>query len=124
MLVIDKSISATTFIVTVSEVNDITTGSTLNLFNRYTNVEYVFNLPNDSSSYPVRYNKFVMDTNTFSGLSEGVYNFTIEDSTSGVTESGLLKVVDEIYTPEQQVQNNYVFIPSTSADDDYIVYEP
>jgi hypothetical protein len=122
MLVIDKSLSGNTLLVTVSEVNDITSGSTLHLFNRYTNVSVVYNLPNDTSEYPKRYNKFELPTLTFSGLSEGTYSYEIKDSLSGITESGVLKVINEKLTPKQKVDDNYIYIPSTSLDDDYIVY--
>jgi hypothetical protein len=120
---IDLSNSATTFIVTCTEINPVTSGSTLELNNLSTNVSYSFILPDDSSSYTTRYNQFDLPTSTFSGLTEGTYSFQIKDSNEGITEEGLLKVINGIYTPDEEVDNNYVFIPSTDEDDDYIVYE-
>lgn len=122
MLVINQSDITTKFIVTVSEINTITTGSTLELFNQFTNVSTTYNLPADTSAYPTRYNQFVYSSSTFSGLSIGTYTYTIKDTSGGTTETGLLKVVGDVLTPQEQVNDIYTYITPASTDDDFIVY--
>ncbi len=123
MLVINQSDITTKFIVTVSEINTITTGSTLELFNQFTNVSTTYNLPADTSAYPTRYNEFVYSSSTFSGLSIGTYTYTIKDTSGVTTETGLLKVVGDVLTPQEQVNDIYTYITPSTTDDDFIVYE-
>lgn len=123
MLVINKSNTSTRFITTLTEVNANTSGSTIELFNSFTNVNSVFALPLDSSAYPTRFNQFDILTNTFSAITEGTYIYTIKDSTSGITETGLLKVVSDVLTQQEEVDSNYTYIATTSSDDDFIVYK-
>jgi len=120
-LTINLSLSAQTFIVTCSEINPITTGSTIYLVNQYSNTTNTYNLPDDSSPYPDRYNQFILPTSTFSGLTDGTYTFIIFDSGGNVTERGLLKVIDLKETTEQEIDNQYIFIASDSTDDEFIV---
>ena len=123
MLVIKKSDTTTRLIITLSEINVVTSGSTLELFNSFTNVSSSFVLPSDSSAYPERFNQFDISTNFFSTLTEGTYTYTIKDSTSGITETGLLKVVSDVLTPQEQVDDTYLYIPSLPSSDDFIVYK-
>lgn len=123
MLTINQSDISTRFIVTVSEINTVTSGSTLELFNQFTNVSTTYNLPADTSAYPTRYNEFVFSSSTFSGLSTGTYTYTIKDSTSATTETGLLKVVGDVLTQQELVDDIYTYIQPSSTDDDFIVYE-
>ena len=111
-----------TFISTSFEVNPVTSGSTLVIFNKYTNVQYEYELPNDSSPYPDRYNEFIVETSVFSGLTPGQYTFKIKDSINNVTETGMLKVIKESLTPENG--NDFIYIQQTENDDDYLVYTP
>ncbi len=122
MLVINKSDSTTRFIITITEVNPVTTGSTIDLVNQFNNVNYSFELPSDSSLYPNRYNQFDFSTETFSGLTDATYTYTIKDSNSQTTETGLLKVVSDVKTSQEQVDDRYIYIPSIPTDDDFIVY--
>lgn len=124
MLIINKSESITKLIVTVSEINVVTTGSTIELFNQYTNVNNSFNLPVDSSNYLERFNQFNLNTSIFSGLTVGTYTYTIKDSTSSCTETGLLKVVDDVLTVQEQIDENFIYIEPSSTDDDFIIYQP
>ncbi len=123
MLLINKANINTQLITTVSEINAVTSGSTLELFNVFTHVTSVFNLPTDSSIYPTRYNSFVLPTTTFSALTNNIYNYTIKDSTSGITETGILKVIAEELTEEELVDSLYTYITPAETDDDYVVYE-
>lgn len=121
MLVINKSDSTTKLIVTVAEINPVTSGSTLELTNQESNVTTTYQLPDDSSMYPERYNLFELPTDSFSGCSIGIYTYKVMDESGSTTETGLLKVVEQ-GTPE--LQDDYVFIQPQDADDDFIVYQP
>jgi ubiquitin C-terminal hydrolase len=123
MLIINKSEPQTKLITTCSEINPVTTGSTLEVFNLASNVTNTYSLPNDTSEYPERYNLFEVATSTFSGLTQGHYKFKIKDSQSATTESGLLRVITEIQTPDEKIESEFVFIKSNETEDDYIIYE-
>lgn len=123
MLVINKSSITTKLITTVSEINVVTSGSTIELFNQSTNVTTVFNLPADSSAYPSRCNEFLITTSTFSALTKSIYSYKIKDSNGFTTETGLLKVVDDIRTEQEEVDSNYVYIEPSEEADDFIVYK-
>jgi hypothetical protein len=121
MITIDLSKNITKILVTVSEINPITTGSTLTLVNTATNAETSYNLPNDSSQHPERYNLFELETTQFSGLTESRYAYTIKDSETNITEIGTAQVISGITTPQQDLVDNYVFIDSN--DDNYIILD-
>jgi hypothetical protein len=123
-LLLNKADVTTKWVLTTYEVNTITTGSTIELVNQATNVSVTYQLPVDSSVYPDRYQEFNVNTNTFSGLSVGVYAFQVKDSGNNVVESGLLKVVDGVYTPSQEVANQYTYITPDPTADDFIEYQP
>lgn len=122
-LIVNKTATYTRFIVTQYESNAVTTGSTIELFNRATNVNYTYALPADSSAYPSRYQEYILPTTTFSALTEGVYSFNILDGSGNGTESGLLKVIPEIFTQQGKVNSRYIYIPTSATDDDFIVYQ-
>ena len=120
-ILIDKSQPSTRVIVTVSEVNPVTTGSTLVIINTYTNHQSEIALPVDGSPYPNRYNDFTISASTYSGLSEGSYSYKILDSTSATTETGLLRVVSSVQTIDERVEDTYI-IPDNDGIE-YITYE-
>ena len=124
MLVIDKSQPNTRFIVTLTDVNPITSGSTINLFNLATNVDTTYDLPFDGSLYPNRYNQFDFSTSTFSALTEGYYTYAINDVSGGTTELGMLKVDDIVQSIEEDIKAVYFIPTGSTTQDDYIVYQP
>lgn len=117
---LNKAETSTKWVVTTYEMNPNTTGSTIELFNVATNVTSSHALPADSSPYPARYQEYQITTADYSGLTAGVYSYVIRDATSGTTETGLLRVVDNSLSPS----DNYVFITGSTTDDDYIEYNP
>lgn len=121
-IIVNDALMTTRILCTVSELDAVTSNCVLKVFNPYTNVSTQYNLPDDSSPYPDRYNEFLVPTSAFSGLSSGVYDFKILDSNSGTTETGLLRVVSSIQTPDQEVEEDYI-IPADDADE-YLVYQP
>lgn len=78
-------------------------------------------MPTDTSTYPDRYNEFVFNVETFSGLTPDVYVYNINQDNSTL-ETGLLKVVNSVRTEAEAINDDYVFIPPTQGDSDYIVY--
>ena len=122
---INKSQSGNTrILLTITEGNTGTTttsGLTLQLESIYSNQNYEFSLPNDSSLYPARYNQYEMPITTFSGLTEGKYEYNILSSGSTI-ETGIMNLIDYTGTSETYYTNQYKSLPNTQADDDYIVY--
>lgn len=109
-IVIDKTNPNTDIIVSKS-------GATMTLVNRSTNVTSVINLTGNTSPYPERYYLFQVNTEVFSGLTDDVYTYTIGSAT------GICKVVSGVFTPEEEVENNYIFLDSDLDNgDEYIVY--
>lgn len=123
-LVIDKSLSTQRLLFTANEIFTGFTGVVLNVFNQATNVDTSINLGNDVSDYPNRYNDFRPSTNLFTDLANGTYSFRLSCNERDNLETGILKVVDDVETPEEEVANTYTFIEPTSTDDDYVVYKP
>lgn len=124
MLIVDKSQTNTKFICTLYEMNPVTTGSTLEVYNTFDNTTFQFTLPADTSLYPDRYNEFIFSTTTFSGLSEGQYTYTIKDASGNTTEVGCMVVDNVIQSTQDDVDDWYVIHANInqSTDDDYIVY--
>lgn len=122
MLVLNKNAPTIKLILTVYEINTVTTGSTLWLFDPYSNKTFSYQLPVDSSLYPERFNQFIVSGSTFSGLTIGSYNYSIKDGAGNVTETGMLKVTDNDYTVAETVAAEYVYITNGETDDDFIVY--
>lgn len=123
MIVIDKSLTANTIYVTCTEVTPlVSSGCTLTLFDLYTNVTTVLNLGPDTSPYPERYNQYRI-TSPYSGLSVTKYSFVVKNSGNTICEEGICEVVNSVLTPEQQVDNQYVFKQPTATDDDFIVFQ-
>lgn len=123
-LVIDKSLSTQRLLFTANEIYSGFTGVVLNVFNLSTNVDESISLGEDVSPYPNRYNDFQVETNSFSALTKGTYSFRLSSNEAYNLETGLLKVVDEVQTPEQEIDSNYTYIEPTSTDDDYVIYQP
>lgn len=121
MIVINKSNINQSLIFTLSEINSVITGSILYLFDVTTNKDYQYNLPADVSAYPTRFNQFNFVTTAFNSLSAGIYKYTVKDSTSAITETGLVKVVDDVQSSVEEVSSKYTYITPASIDDDYIV---
>jgi hypothetical protein len=108
-LSLDLSQPQTVFFVTSS-------GGTLDLFDKSSNVSSSFILTGSSSEFPDRYFKYEVSTDTLTGITEGTYKYTIGAA------SGLLKVVNEVLTPTQEVNANYIYVQESDSSDDYIVY--
>jgi len=122
-LILNKAKTTTRFITTLSEENVITTGSTIDFFNLSTNVTTIFTLPSDTSLYPSRYNEFLFATSALTTtLTEGTYRYTIKDSASATTETGLMKVIGDSYSLQQEVDNQFIYIPAISTDEEFVVY--
>ena len=121
---INKSLTGnTSFVFTISENNPdiVTSGLTLNLKNLFDNTDSQISLPDDSSEYPSRYNKYVLPISTFSGYSEGKYEYKIEVS-GRIIETGILNITSYTGSSSTEWTSNYQSLPTTEADDDYIVY--
>jgi len=122
MIILEKSLPINNIYVTCSEIsNNIYSGMTLNIFDRYTNVETTLLLDVDTSNYPERINKYKV-ISPISGLTNSTYSFQVKNSTNIVCEEGMLQIVNSLLTPEQKLDSNYSYIPSTITDDDFIVY--
>ena len=117
-MIIDKTQTTHQLLVTVSEVNSITSGCTLSLFNQASNTTTLISLPQDSSTYPDRINKYELPTSAFT--STGVFTYTIKDISGNTTQTGVLKVVDE--TQEEENNNGYVIPSFDETDDDILIY--
>lgn len=115
-LTLNKGEVQAKWVVTAYEMNPITTGSTIELFNVATNVSSTYALPADISPYPARYQEYQITTADYSGLTAGVYSYVLRDSGSGTTETGLLRVIDNDLAP----MADYVYIQGADTDDDYI----
>ncbi|MBS1632684.1 MAG: hypothetical protein JST10_08940 [Bacteroidetes bacterium] len=118
MLIIDRSTSQSRFLVTQSEVND-SLATSLNLFNRATNKEYTFELPEDTSPYPDRFNEYIFDNAVFAELPQGLYSFVITDDQNSIKERGLLQVQNDS-TPYSV---DDVFVSIESQDQPIVAYE-
>lgn len=122
MIIIEKSLSANTIYATCTEITSgVTSGCSINIFNRFTNVSTVIPLGDDTSLYPERINEYEITEQSYSGLSTGKYSFTITNADDILVEEGMLEVVETIQTQQQRVDNTYSYIPPTAAEDDYIV---
>lgn len=115
-LTLNKGEISTKWVVTTYEMNPNTDGCTIDLFNVATNVSMSFGLPNDSSPFPERYQQYIIDTADYSGVTNGIYTYTIKDSNSIVVEKGLLRVIENNESPI----SDFVFIQGEETDDDYI----
>jgi hypothetical protein len=122
MIIIEKSLSANTIYATCTEINTgVTSGVSINIFNRFTNVSTTISGLTDTSLYPERINEYTLSASSYSGLSTGKYSFTITNIDDIVVEEGMLQVTELIQTQEQRVADTWAWIPPTSTDDDYIV---
>jgi hypothetical protein len=122
MIIIEKSLSANTIYATCYEVNTgVTSGCSINIFNRFTNVSTTIPLGDDTSLYPERINEYEITEESYSGLSAGKYSFTITNTDDIVVEEGMLQVTELIQTQEERVADTWNWIPPTALDDDYIV---
>lgn len=121
---VNKSLTGnTSFIFTITEGNTGTTtsGLTLSLQNLYDNTNSQISLPSDSSPYPARYNKYSLPITTFSGYSEGKYEYSIDQSGSTI-ETGILNITSYTGSSTTEWTSQYKSLPTTEVDDDYIVY--
>ena len=122
MIIIEKSLSANTIYATCTEITSgVTTGCSINIFNRFTNASTTITGLTDTSLYPERINEYTLSASSYSGLSAGKYSFTITNIDDIIVEEGILQVTEVIQTQEERVADNWNWIPPTSTDDDYIV---
>lgn len=123
-LLVDKSLSTVRLILTATESLNEFGDVELRLVNEATNVGHVISLHEDISLFPDRYNEFNEPIEAFSGLSVGVYTYQLYSSENQILETGLLRVVDSIQTPQEEMASTYTYITPADTDDDFIIYQP
>jgi hypothetical protein len=122
-MIIQKYLSANTIYITANEINTgVTSGVSMVLFNRATNVETTISGLSDSSIYPERVNIYTLSASSYSGLCTGKYSYKIKTSTDILVEEGIVDIREEILTPTQSVDNTYTFITGNSIDNNYLVF--
>ena len=127
MLTIDKDISANSLIVTVTELTTISDPYyLLMIFSPYTNKTYRIELPANTSENKVRYDEFILETALFNNIGEGLYNYSIYQSSELTTdelacgvpvEIGFMKIKSS--TPTE----TYISLESDETENQYTVYE-
>lgn len=123
MILIDKSKTTNKIIVTVSEKTTVDSPVyTLALFSPYTNKDFTLTLPANTSPHPSRYDLFEMNTTLFADIEPGFLWYTITEATDGMVETGLMKVVDEVLTPQQEVDELFITMEPNPTEDDFITY--
>ena len=126
MITIDKDLASQILVVTVTELTTIENPYYLLVINSaFTNNTYKFQLPENSTENIVRYDEFILDTAVFNNVGEGLYNYSIyqssvltydEHALGATVEKGFLKVTSSTAT------ETYISAPEQSGEDKYVVY--
>jgi hypothetical protein len=126
MITIDKDSNSQILVVTVTELTTIENPCYLLVINSaFTNNTYRIQLPENSSENIVRYDEFILDTAVFNYISEGLYNYSIyqssvltydENALGEAVEKGFMKVTSSTAT------ETYISAPAVEGECQYVVY--
>ncbi|GAA4326233.1 hypothetical protein [Flaviaesturariibacter amylovorans] len=117
MLIADKALSGNIFIITVSErLDPVPSNLHMMVHSTFSNVTYDVELPESTSPYPDRYDKYTVAGSAFEPMEPGLYSFTIEADGTPV-KSGMLKVID------QATDQAYLIQEVDDTEDDFLIHE-
>lgn len=117
MLLIDKSKPVTKFYFTASEQTSQVNNLKLEIHSDFTNKTLEYILGDDISPFPARINHYQAWTSSFSTLQPGRYMYKVKMIDSDeLVEQGTLLVIPDNKTPEQQLQDKYITLPSANSD--------
>lgn len=119
MLVIDRENPTQRFVVTATQYG--LSGSTIEILSDYSKVSHSYNLPANTSDWQGRYDEYVFNTDIFSGLTNGLFSYTIKSGDVAI-EVGMLKVVDKLESQDQRTGEIYQSVQDSSSDDDFLIY--
>lgn len=126
MLIINKEYQNHSIVVTVSDMNTaINPSYRLDLESDYTNKNYSVQLSGNTSPFPNRYDEFNIPNSAVTSFETGIYKYSIvETTTATFCEVGMLKIVDNLKSYQQELEDsNVVYKPSNENADDFIVYK-
>ena len=121
MLLINKQLQSTRFIVTSTAIVNLSAVATLVLYNNFDKKTATYLMTNNTSLFQERYNEFVFNTSIFIDLPVGFYRYKIVDG-DDVKSFGVLKVVDNTNSVDDVIDTMYLTVTPTETDDDIITY--
>ena len=121
MLLINKQLISTRFIVTSVTIGNLSPTASLVLYNNFDKKTATYLMTNNTSLFQERYNEFVFDTSIFSALSIGFYKYKIVDG-DDVKSFGMVKVVDDLKSITDVIDTMYLTVTPAETDDDIVTY--
>lgn len=119
MITIDTTQSSVGLILTLAEKTTVESPDyKLVLYSPFTKKNYRVELGVNTSSFTFRYDEFILDSEIFKSMEEGVYFYSIYQTSveENPIEVGLLKIKGEV--------EEYVSITPDETEDDFITYDP
>lgn len=113
MLLIDKEKDFNYIVVNVRD-NESYGDYIITLYSDFTKREFAFNLYEDLSPHPTRYNKFKISTLQFDKIIDGTYRYYITQD-DVVQDKGMMRVFS--------LSESNIYTEASSPDDDFVVYE-
>jgi len=144
MLIINLSNINHRFIIAKSAFGLINLSTVMEIYSDFDKKEYSIPMVANTSLFSERFNEFIFPSVTFNVLIPGVYSWKIKDA--GITTTivngqpvlsvpigytgldltysvGMLKVIDDELTLDEELDEQYISIEPAASADDYVVFD-